>query len=535
MLIFTSMKKLNFLTFLIFLVFTLTAQGQSISGGTAQIQGANMPLPDCFCSGQKDSVDMKLCYFWKNNKSDSGLIVAYSALEQKRKKGDSLQQETLRVKIGLFYQSLIEAAVKRYDYLHAYQLQIRHANNEDSAIRERSQMQYLGLRNTSDSVKKKLQEQYVGIQNKMSGLEHALAMQEDRESRNLMISLSVSALLVIALFFLFPGYLLGKSLSKAHALKPKPADLRNETDRGQALHPGPESITKKEDQADLIKQALQRNLDGTSEQSLPAKTKEEIPAVIEKKKAEPSDSLLAARKIQQSLFVNDVLLKNTLPDSFILDKPSEVVSGDFCWTLVPGTGPFYLCMADCKGHGVPGAFRSVLFASFLNEALGDLKLSSADAVFEHVHQKIIQYLNPGHSLALPKEGMDAVLCMFDLKGGWLRFSCANNPLWLIRNGELKEFDADSPTVGRWTEQEKPFKLQTLGLRKGDCIYLFSNGFAKQTNVSGEKFGNQRMKDLLMTNCALPMASQQDLLNQTISVWQGQTEQVDDIFVIGLRV
>ncbi len=441
---------------------------------------------------------------------DATLGYAYTGLDFVRKSGDAKATDSLRRSIDKCYQDLIDASVKRYDYVHAYLYEIRLSQNKDSLIHEASSGQISDLQSVFESDKKKLKTQIADMQKELASQGNKLAAQEERESRNLIISLSVSALFLIILFFIFPGYLLGKALSKAHALKPAVTDVVKETFSEPATLSVPAIETKK------------------SEPSAAQKREAEAPV-------QAPDSMLAARKIQQSLFASEGLMKRNLPDHFILDKPSEVVSGDFCWVMEPAAGSFYLCLADCKGHGVPGAFRSVLFTSFLNEAVADKKLTSPDAILGFVHEKIIQGLNPERSVIHPKEGMDAVLCMFDLKGGWLRFSCSKNPVWLIRNGELKEFAADERTVGRLTDEEKAFKLQTLGLRKGDCMYMFSNGFAKQTNSLGEKFGYQRMKDLLMTNCSLPMGKQQEILNAALISWQGSVDQVDDILVMGVRV
>jgi serine phosphatase RsbU (regulator of sigma subunit) len=132
--------------------------------------------------------------------------------------------------------------------------------------------------------------------------------------------------------------------------------------------------------------------------------------------------------------------------------------------------------------------------------------------------------------------MDVTMCVFDFKGMWLRFACANNPLWLIRGNELKEFSADKMPVGKYHGEQKPFNKQTLGLRKGDIIYMFTDGFADQFGgPKGKKFKYKQLQELLLKNNNLPMAEQKQLLETTFNSWRGPLEQVDDILIMGVRV
>lgn len=256
--------------------------------------------------------------------------------------------------------------------------------------------------------------------------------------------------------------------------------------------------------------------------------------LIEAKNKEITDSIYYAQRIQKALLAGDLLLKKNLPEYFVFYKPKDIVSGDFYWANIIDN-KFFLCVADCTGHGVPGAFMSLLNISFLNEALIEKKIDSPDKVLDHVRNQIIHALNPEGTETTSRDGMDAVLCMFDLKGGWLRFACANNPLWLIRNNELKEFGADKMPVGMHHGEIQPFALNTLGLRKGDMIYLFTDGYADQFGgEKGKKFKYKNLQKILLENSSRSMEEQRLVLDDAMKKWQGNMEQIDDILIIGMR-
>ncbi|MCW3105062.1 MAG: yrrB 5 [Bacteroidetes bacterium] len=263
--------------------------------------------------------------------------------------------------------------------------------------------------------------------------------------------------------------------------------------------------------------------------------------LVEEKSKEITDSIFYARRIQRALLASDTLLQQYLPEYFVLNKPKDIVSGDFYWaTPMKPEGSekesFCLAVADCTGHGVPGAFMSLLNISFLNQAVIEKKLQSPELVLDHVRTQIISSLNPAGSEEQTRDGMDATLCVFDLKGMWLRFSGANNPLWLIRNNELKEFAADKMPVGMYHGEQKPFSKQTLGLRKGDVIYLFTDGYADQFGgPKGKKFKYKKLQELLLEHHTKPMAEQKAILDATIEEWRTGLEQVDDILIVGIRV
>ncbi|MDF2438749.1 MAG: nprA [Bacteroidota bacterium] len=256
--------------------------------------------------------------------------------------------------------------------------------------------------------------------------------------------------------------------------------------------------------------------------------------LVGQRNREVTDSINYAKRIQQTLLASEKVLNENLPEHFILYKPKDIVSGDFYWAG-SHSGRFYFCVADCTGHGVPGAFMSLLNISFLNEALKEKHIESPDKILNEVREQIITSLNPEGSEDISRDGMDAVLCIFDFKGMWLRFACANNPLWLIRNNELKVFEADKMPVGKHHDEQKSFSLQTIGLRRGDIVYLLTDGYADQFGGDkGKKFKYKQLQNLLLQNSHLPMHEQKQLLDQAIEKWKGPLEQVDDILIAGIK-
>jgi serine phosphatase RsbU (regulator of sigma subunit) len=195
---------------------------------------------------------------------------------------------------------------------------------------------------------------------------------------------------------------------------------------------------------------------------------------------------------------------------------------------------FFIATADCTGHGVPGAFMSLLNINFLRKNIIERGVIDPAKVLDEQRKDIIQALNPRGD-ENSKDGMDCVLCCYDLKNGKLNMAAANNPLWLVRNGELISFKGDKMPVGMHAEALIPFEQKEIELQKGDVIYTFTDGFADQFGgPKGKKFKYQQLEELILSNSHLPMTEQRDLLSHTLNNWKGDNEQIDDILVIGMK-
>ncbi len=263
--------------------------------------------------------------------------------------------------------------------------------------------------------------------------------------------------------------------------------------------------------------------------------------LVDEKNREVSDSIHYAKRIQGALLAGEHLLKKHLPEHFVLYKPKDIVSGDFYWAHpLPEendtSGKLVLVTADCTGHGVPGAFMSLLNISKLNETINEKKLSSPDLVLNNVRAEIIRALNPEGSTEQSNDGMDCVCLVIDLTAMKLDYAAAHNPFYIVRNGELIVCKADKMAVGRSPREHEPFTRNTQELMKGDVIYTLTDGYADQFGgEKGKKFKYKQLEDLLISIHKKPMAEQRTTLETSIDNWRGKLEQVDDILIIGIRV
>ncbi len=263
--------------------------------------------------------------------------------------------------------------------------------------------------------------------------------------------------------------------------------------------------------------------------------------IVDEKQKEILDSIHYAKRIQMAMLTSEEYISHHFKaEFFILFQPKDVVSGDFYWATQQHN-KFYIATADCTGHGVPGAFMSLLNISFLNENVIERKLENPAQILNEQRKEIIKALNPkGNENS--KDGMDCVLCSFDLYNNKLDFAAANNPLWLVRKNdstktnELIEYKGDKMPVGKYNEKSADFTPQQIDLQKGDIVYTFTDGYADQFGGNkGKKFMYKKLKDLLIQIAHLPMDEQKKSLNKTMNDWKGNNEQVDDILIIGVRI
>ena len=228
-----------------------------------------------------------------------------------------------------------------------------------------------------------------------------------------------------------------------------------------------------------------------------------------------------------------------LNDAFILFKPRDIVSGDFYW-IKQVKQYTILAAADCTGHGVPGAFMSMLGMSFLNEIVFRREITQANQVLNELRKQIRNSLRQHGQPEESKDGIDMALCVIDEKNNTLQYSGANNPLYLIRdkNGEpeLTEYKADRMPLGYYQGQFNPFTNNDIKLEYGDVFYLFSDGFIDQKGgKDNKKFMSKKFKDLLIKIHQEPLQEQQKILDKTLADWMGENSQIDDILVVGVRV
>lgn len=257
--------------------------------------------------------------------------------------------------------------------------------------------------------------------------------------------------------------------------------------------------------------------------------------LIEEKHREITDSINYAERIQRSFLATKVQLDEHLKDYFVLFQPKDVVSGDFYWAHTAQNGNFTLVTADSTGHGVPGAIMSLLNTSSLEKAV-ESGITEPSDILNHTRQTIIERLKKDGSAEGGKDGMDCSLICFNKEKTKLIYAAANNPIWIIRNNELIELSPDKIPVGKHDRDSVSFTQHSVDIKKGDMIYTLTDGFPDQFGgPKGKKFMYKKLKEILMTIAHKPTIQQQAVLKDTLRDWMGNTEQVDDITIIGIRV
>lgn len=257
---------------------------------------------------------------------------------------------------------------------------------------------------------------------------------------------------------------------------------------------------------------------------------------IEKKNTQILDSIRYAKYIQDAILPSSKLVKEYLAESFILYKPKDIVSGDFYWMEQKDEKVLFAAV-DCTGHGVPGAFMSIVGYNGLNRAVNEYNLTKPADILNSLNQIVNATLQKNMDESTVKDGMDIALCMLDTKTKVLEYSGAYNPLYLIQNDELKEIKANKQPIGAFLGAElRKFTNHELQLKKGDVFYIFSDGYADQFGgPNRKKYKNHNFRKLLLSIHALPMQEQRKILNENIENWKGNLEQTDDICVIGVKV
>lgn len=239
-----------------------------------------------------------------------------------------------------------------------------------------------------------------------------------------------------------------------------------------------------------------------------------------------------AQRLQSTILPSADAIREIFPQHFVLYRPKATVSGDFYWFANKGKKRMFAA-ADCTGHGVPGAFMSLVGHNALNQAT-------------KVYYKPSQVLNTVNRLSalalrasenhLVKDGMDIALCTIDLDAMELEFSGAQNPVYLVRANELIELSGDGFSIGSYVNGEREFTAKNCSIQSGDCVYTFSDGYADQFGgPAGKKFMRKQFRQMLIDVQHLSMEEQLAALEKRFDDWRGSNEQVDDVLVIGVRI
>ena len=244
-------------------------------------------------------------------------------------------------------------------------------------------------------------------------------------------------------------------------------------------------------------------------------------------------SIRYAQRLQQSILPGDEYVKTLFPESFVFFKPKATVSGDFYWFKMLG-GKKIFAAADCTGHGVPGAFMSLVGHNVLNQVTK--VYTQPSQILNNLNRMAGEVIRSRSDEENLRDGMDVALCALDPETLQLEYSGAHNPVYLVRDGELIQMESDPYSIGSFNSGEKEYTNQSFQLQPNDCLYLFSDGYADQFGgPRGKKFMRKQFRMLLLAIVDLPMKEQRDRIEETFEKWRGEENQVDDILVMGIRI
>lgn len=256
--------------------------------------------------------------------------------------------------------------------------------------------------------------------------------------------------------------------------------------------------------------------------------------MVEEKNKEITSSINYAKRIQSAFIPSEDVFNGFFSESFVLFKPKDIVSGDFYWIREKESQIFYVT-SDCTGHGVPGGFMTMLGLSFLEDIIEAKSITDPAEILNLLRDRIVNTLKQSATVGENKDGMDITVCCLDKKQNKLKFASANNSVYCVSNEELKEYKGDKQPCGFY-HIPLPFTTHEIQLKKGDCIYTFTDGFADQFGgAQGKKFKSKNIERLLLENYSKAFNTQKQLLSNTLETWRGNLEQVDDILVIGVKI
>jgi serine phosphatase RsbU (regulator of sigma subunit) len=259
--------------------------------------------------------------------------------------------------------------------------------------------------------------------------------------------------------------------------------------------------------------------------------------LIQHQQDEIKDNIQYSSRIQAALLPQKDLMQQLLPMHFVLNKPKDIVSGDFYW-VTQNRNNTILSVADCTGHGISGAMMSMLGTAFLNEIVNKNDITRPNLILDQLKERVISSLHQkacsdiNHS----RDGMDIAMCKIDILDLTLEYAGANNPVYIIRKGELIELKPDKMPIGICELEEDKFNIQHMELEYNDMVYLFSDGFADQFGGDkGKKLKYKRFKELLIEVAEMDMSKQLTMLENAFHSWCGDYEQIDDVMVLGCRI
>lgn len=393
-------------------------------------------------------------------------------------------QDIINVKLGLDECSALYAKQGKYNKAYRYRLMYDSINS--LYISEEANKQVEELNTKYETEKKEQQNILLKQKNDLS---------EDAMRQQKLITWFIIASLVASLLFGFFMYRVYSQKKKAHQL-----------------------ITKQKEEVELKQVEIGQQK-----------------RVIEEKQKEIVDSINYAKRIQYALLAHEDILGRHLAGHYVFFKPKDIVSGDFYWAASVEDDRqeelFFLACCDSTGHGVPGAFMSLLSMGFLNEAIKERAMYEPNRIFDFVRSRIIETVSSDGQ----QDGFDGVLLCINKTRNKISYAAANNSPLLVSEGKATSLGSDKMPVGKGERTER-FKLYDIDYKPGDSIYLYTDGYPDQFGgPKGKKFKYRQLEELLLAHAAKPVNEQQQILKDTLEDWQGHLEQVDDVCVMGIRL
>jgi serine phosphatase RsbU (regulator of sigma subunit)/HAMP domain-containing protein len=248
-----------------------------------------------------------------------------------------------------------------------------------------------------------------------------------------------------------------------------------------------------------------------------------------------TDSIHYAKRIQEAILPPNSIIDQILPNAFVLFKPKDIVSGDFYW-IEKKHNLTYFAAVDCTGHGVPGAFMSLVGHNILKDIINNTDITKPSEILDKLREGVINTLHASNKGVQSKDGMDITLCCINFDTLELQFAAAYNPLCIVREGQMIVHDANKFPIGAFIGEKQDYTNNVLQLKKNDQVYIFSDGYADQFGgPKGKKFMVGNFRKLLTQMANKPIKDQKEDLLSILASWQGDLEQVDDVLVIGLKV
>lgn len=255
---------------------------------------------------------------------------------------------------------------------------------------------------------------------------------------------------------------------------------------------------------------------------------------IAEKNKNITDSINYAKRIQQAILPSTEEMDKYLKDYFIFYRPKDIVSGDF-YFYAEQNNKIVIAAADCTGHGVPGAFMSMIGNDMLNQIIMEKGITKPSEILNHLNKSMKRALKQESEKSGTTDGMDIAICAMDIANRKVEYAGAMRPLYFVSN-EFGKIDGDSRSIGGYTSEDFQFTNHDLNLNSGDTFYIFTDGYVDQFGgEKGKKFMTKNFQSLLSTIHKRPLNEQHDILDQTLSSWKQEKEQVDDVLVIGIKV